>query len=160
MKLSDSLAAGRHIYSTTVPTLPDIVVIDVPPDFAAPSLPLGRYYPIIVETALERLELEHFLDLPRSRLIAPALLDRRSSHGQGTEIKLCHYDAADAGWPFILLCQWPTSCTNLVSSSPNMLARGAYTIEMFPTALERAEETLKLWASLCEYGLSTTVVTC
>ena len=70
---------------------------------------------------------------------------------------LCHYDPVEAGWPYILLCQWPIAYTHLVRAE---LARGAYTVEMFLTASERSDETGMLMASLCKHGFAPALLTC
>jgi hypothetical protein len=160
MKLTDSLAARRQVYRRIAPVLPEMVVIDIPLRHAASTLSLGRYYPVIVESDLEMIEFEHFLDLERPAPVAPDLLDRRGSSLQGTDIMLCHYDPVEPGWPYILLCLWPTTCAQLVRASADLLARGAYTIEMFSTAFERSEETWVLMASLGKHGLAPAFVTC
>jgi hypothetical protein len=160
MKLTDSLAARRLVYRRVTSALPDMVVIDIPQRHAASTLPLGRFYPVIVETDLEMIEFEHFIGLNRPALVVPDLLDRRASTLQGAHIMLCHYDPAEAGWPYILLCQWPGACTHLVREDEDMLARGVYTIEMFPTASDRSDAAGALMASLCKHGLAPALLTC
>jgi hypothetical protein len=160
MKLTDSLAARRQVYARSTAAMPDIVVIDIPARYASPTLSLGRFYPIMVETELEMIELAHFLALCRPDLVAPDLLDYRSSALQAQPIRLSHYDPPEPGWPYILLCQWPLSCTQLVQSSRALLARGAYTIEMFTTAFDRCNATEILQRSLCNHGLGPALITC
>jgi hypothetical protein len=46
--------ARRRYYRAPIVTVPSVLVIDVPPARRGPGLPLGRYYPIIVETEFER----------------------------------------------------------------------------------------------------------
>lgn len=125
MKLTDSLAARRQVYARSTSALPDIVVIDIPARYASPSLSLGRFYLIMVQTELEMIELAHFLALCRPRFVAPDPLDHRSSTLQAQHILLSQYDPPEPGWPYILLCQWPLCCTQLVQSSRALLARGA-----------------------------------
>jgi hypothetical protein len=79
MRLSDDLAARRHLYSTPLITAPALLVIDIPPPYAGAGLALARYYPVIVETGEELVEFEAFLDEDRPGLRPPDLLDRRPS---------------------------------------------------------------------------------
>lgn len=160
MKLTDSIAAKRRIYRRLSTGLPDLVVIDIARHHASSSLSLGRYYPVILETELEMIEFEHFLGCSRPRLIAPDLLDHRASSLQSVDVKLCHYEVDEVGWPYILLCQWPSTYTQLVRASSDLLARGAYTIEMFSTAHERSEATRTLQVSLSRHGLAPALIMC
>lgn len=65
MRLADTLARRRIVYPRPLPTLPDIVLLDLPPRFRSPSLPLGRYYPAIIETEGEWMEWNDFLRADR-----------------------------------------------------------------------------------------------
>lgn len=147
MKLIDGLAAGRRLYPRLRSDLPDIMLIDVPSVYASPSLPLGRYYPVMIETPLEAVEFERFLQSERPFPIVPDLLNHRPSMLQGQEIMLCHYDIADENWPFILLVKWPAYCTALAPHG-DMFARNAYTFELFTHRLDRAKATQILRRSL------------
>lgn len=137
-RLVNDLALERLLYLRVQVTLPDIMLIDVPVRFAHPSLPLGRYYPILLETEAEHRELERYLDASRTAPIRPDLFDRRRSALVAPCITLAQYPPPLPGWPWLLLCHWPPSHTAL-TDDPDMFARGAYTIEAFETV-----ETLSL----------------
>ncbi|MFC3443846.1 hypothetical protein ACFOKF_22105 [Sphingobium rhizovicinum] len=57
----DEIAARRIYYRRPLPTLPDILLIDIPPRFAGEGLALDRYYPAILETVAEAHEFEAYL---------------------------------------------------------------------------------------------------
>lgn len=99
MRLADHLAAKRRLYPRPLATMPDILLIDIPPVFASPSLPFGRYYPVIIETDAEYAEMQAFLDLARSRLAPPDLLDRRASALRGDDIVFARYVPPDRTGP-------------------------------------------------------------
>lgn len=152
MRLSDTLARRRATYRRPIPTLPNILVVDLPEEFANPDLSLGRYYGIMVETAAEARELNAFLDAERQFLVAPDLLDHRSSALQAQQITIAHYEPPLAGWPFILLCHWPAAYAAAVPDRRDMFARGAYTIEMFESEIERAGASAALIEALGRQG--------
>jgi len=134
IRLSDTLAQRRILYRRPIATLPDIMMLDISVPFANPTLPLGRYYPIIVETDAELQELEAYLDAARRSVIVPDLLDRRESALIATRITLAHYAQPGQDWPYLLLCHWPWAYTQLVAPSSDMFARGSYTMELLRTA--------------------------
>lgn len=158
MKLADDLAANRRLYRRGLSDLPDILVIDVPVRYASPSMPLGRFYPMMIETALEAVEVDHFLRVERTHMIVPDLLDRRPSQFQRENVMLCHYDTEDPAWPHILLCQWPCAYTALAGRTSELFARQAYTVELFTYALDRAKATQMLLASLSGSGMTPLLV--
>jgi hypothetical protein len=132
--LSETLARKRVTYRRPILTLPNIVVIDVPSEFAHPDLSLGRYYAIMVESGAEARELNAFLDADREFLRAPDLLDHRSSALDATRITLARYEPPIGGWPFVFLCHWPSAYAAAVPERTDLFARGVYTIEMFEDA--------------------------
>jgi hypothetical protein len=136
MRLIDTLAARRALYSRPMATCPDVMVLDIPSHFASADLPLGRFYPIIIETVEEARELSHFLDCDQPTLISPDLLDRRPSAFMAHDIAFCRYEPPVVGWPWLLLCHWPPIITKMVAPGSDAFARGAYTTELFATALE------------------------
>jgi hypothetical protein len=144
LTLDDDLAACRQLYSRSLPTLPDILVIDIPSRYAGANLPLGRYYPVILETAAEHAEMESFLVASRPEPVVPDLFDRRPSALHSDDILFARYAPPAAGWPWVLLCRWPTVYTAMVPADGDMFARGAYTVELFgvPADLERSEARL------------------
>ena len=58
MRLIDDLAARRRLYARPTFTAPAMMVIDIPSHLAGDDLPLGRYYPVILETDEELVEFE------------------------------------------------------------------------------------------------------
>lgn len=148
MRLSDDLAINRHFYARAIATLPDVLLIDVSPAFASTSLPLGRYYPVILETIEERQEFEVFLEADRPGPIVPDLLDRRASALTTIDIVFALFDPAITGWPWLLLCHWPADHVALAADQGDMFARGAYTIEIFPDSAARAAAISQLLAIL------------
>jgi hypothetical protein len=153
MRLTDHLAASRCLYHRATLTMPDVMMIDIPPVHAGASLPLGRYYPIILETAAELDEIEAFLSRPRLLLVLPDLLDRRPSNLESDCIVIARYRPPVRGWPWLLLCRWPSDYTVMVPSDEELFARGAYTSEAFVTRddLIAAENLLK--ATLARNGI-------
>lgn len=145
--LTHDLARHRMLYARPLPTLPDILVIDVPPVFAHPSLPLGRFYPILAETEEELAEVETFLNEYRPAPVRPDLLDRRLSALTTDRIIFAAYDPPASGWPHLLLCHWPPLYPAL-AAEPDMFARGAYTTEAFDTLEELASASNTLLAML------------
>ncbi|MCW2338159.1 hypothetical protein M2337_002392 [Sphingobium sp. B2D3A] len=131
MRLIETLAAKRIYYSRSVPTLPDLLLIDIPGCYAGNSLALGRYYPVILETLAEACEFEAFLCAERERVVPPDLLDRRPSKLQSDDILFARYAPPTAGWPWVLLCCWPTRYTAMVTSPQSEFARLAYTIDIY-----------------------------
>ena len=113
--------------------MPTVLLIDVPPVFASPTLPFGRYYPVIIETDAEHAEMQAFLDRDRPRLVAPDLLDHRSSALRGDDIVFARYAPAAPGWPWLLICRWPADYAVMVPRQGDYFARGAYTSEVFET---------------------------
>ncbi|MBO9375502.1 hypothetical protein GG804_01855 [Sphingomonas histidinilytica] len=145
MRLVDELAAHRMLYVRALPTLPDILLIDIPPRFAAPTLPMGRYYPIILESPTELLEMEAFLHAERPTAIPPNLFDRRSSALLTEDIIFARYAPPGPAWPWLLLCCWPAAYRSLVPSESDQFAREIYTIELFATLADlEATEMLLL----------------
>lgn len=129
-RLTDDIARARRLYPRPLATLPDLLLIDIPALFASRSLPLSRFYPVILETDEERQEFDDFLSAPRAGPISPDLLDRRPSHLSAERIVFAAYPAPTSPWPHVLLCHWPPGYT-MLSSDPTHFARGAYTIEVF-----------------------------
>lgn len=148
IRLTDTLAQRRTLYRRPIAPLPDIMMLDIPAAFAGPTLPLGRYYPIIVETEAELRELVDYLDAPRPAIIVPELLDRRPTALCASQITLAHYAPLRPAWPYLLLCHWPRAYTRLIGPSADMFARGSYTMEVFRTAPELGDQSLMLLETL------------
>jgi hypothetical protein len=148
VRLTDFLARRRCLYPRPIATLPDLLVIDVPVRFAHPSLSLGRYYAIMVETAAEQEEIDGFLAADRDSLVPPSLLDRRPSALTTARITIVEYAPPAPTWPWVLLCHWPRSYASLVPAEADLFARGAYTVEMFEAARSLADAEAMLLATL------------
>lgn len=148
IRLSETLARRRTLYRRPIATLPDVMMLDIPEAFAGRTLPLGRYYPIILESEAELRELEDYLETPRSAVIVPDLLDRRPSALCANQITLAHYAPPNPVWPYLLLCHWPRAYTQLITPSADMFARGSYTMEILRTAPQIGEQSLMLLETL------------
>ena len=148
MRLIDHLAARRSYSHRPLPTLPDILLIEVPPQFSGPGLALDRYYPVILETVAEAHEFEAFLCEQRSRLIAPTLLDRRPSALLSEDIIFARYSPPAPDWPWLQLCCWPRHYAALALDPEETFARGAYTVEAFDDADGIGAAELRLLATL------------
>lgn len=153
MRLTDDLAARRRLYARPLATMPDVLLIDIPPAFASPSLPFGRYYPVIIETDAEYGEMESFLDQDRSRLVAPDLLDRRCSGLRGEDIVFARYAPTAPDWPWLLLCRWPADYAAMVPGDGDYFARDAYTCEVFETVDDLADAEAHLLGVLGSHRL-------
>ncbi|GEM_PF-2020710 len=152
MRLADGLARRRLRYPRPILTMPDLCVLDVPALFASPTLPLGRYYPVIIETDREWCEWNAFLHADRDAPVAPDLLDRRASVLIASEITSAHYDPPQRGWPWILLCRWPTEHVAVAGDHGDLFARSAYTIEVTADPAARARMQAHLFKSLYRQG--------
>ncbi len=139
MRLTDDLAARRMLYGRPLATMPDVLLIDISPGYASPNLPLGRFYPVIIETAAEYAEMEAFLDRDRPRPVVPDLLDRRPSALRGDDIVFARYAPSGPDWPWLLLCHWPADYTAMAPRDGDYFARGAYTSEVFETVDDLAD---------------------
>lgn len=144
MRLVDDLAARRILYGRPLATMPDLLLIEIPPVFASPDLPLGRYYPVTIETDAEYAEMEAFLGQDRAGLVVPDLLDRRPSALQGDDIVFARYGSSVLGWPWLLLCRWPVEYAAMVPRHGDHFARGAYTCEVFETLDDLANAEARL----------------
>jgi hypothetical protein len=151
MHLSDQLAARRRLYSYPLVTAPALMIIDIPPQLAGSGLAFGRYYPVIIETNDELAEFEAFLSADRPDLVAPDLLDRRPSSRAASVITFFEYAPADPSWPWLLLCHWPHDYVRHVPNDPALLARGAYTTELFLTRADLLAATATLVGSFGEH---------
>jgi len=152
MRLVDTIASCRRLYSRPVPTLPDILLLDVPARFADATLPLGRYYPILLETEVEQVELAAYLDADRQDLVAPTLFDRRPSALLTSRIMLARYAPDQPSWPEILLCHWPVDLVALAPNPQASFVRQAYTIEIFPDERQLRGFARTMLATLAQSG--------
>lgn len=144
MRLVDDLAARRIVYGRPLATMPDLLLIDIPRAFASPSLPFGRYYPVIIETDAEYAEMEMFLGRDRPDLVVPDLLDRRPSALSSDDIVFARYAPSRPDWPCLLLCRWPVDYAALVPQNGDFFARGAYTCEVFDALDDLADAEARL----------------
>ena len=113
---------------------PDVIVVDVPPEWRGRGLALDRYYAIIIETDAEREEVELYLSAPQSRPVAPDLLDHRPSNIQADDVVISRYDPPDRGWPWLSVTRWPDRYAEAACVRGVTMARGHYTMEMFEAA--------------------------
>ena len=107
-----------------------------------------RFYPILVETIEEQSEVEAFLAKPRDKVVMPDLLDERPSAFSKEHLTIAHYAPSEAGWPFVLLCQWPAEFAARASSEDRLFMRGIYTFELFPDRKQLEEASRVLLKSL------------
>jgi hypothetical protein len=131
VSLAATIARRRIYYPRPVASLPDILLIDVPPRFADKNAERRRFHPVLVETIEEQSELEAFLAADRESLVSPDLLGERASTLPKRHLTIAHYAPSEAGWPFILLCQWPAEFAARTASADRQFARGVYTFELF-----------------------------
>lgn len=148
MRIVDVLAARQMLYYRPLATMPDVLLIDIPVAYASTSLPLGRYYPVILETEAEHREMEAFLNADHPRLIVPDIFDHRPSALLGDDIVFARYAPPCPGWPWLLLSRWPEEYAALVPRHDDHFARGAYTSECFGTIEELIEAEQRLFATL------------
>ena len=146
MRLVDDLAARRILYGRPLATLPDVLLIDIPPAYAAASLPLGRYYPVILETDAEYAEMAAFLAMDRFQPVVPDLFDHRISALLADDIVVARYAPPRPEWPWLMLCRWPADYAVMVPQPEDYFARGAYTSEAF----EKLEDLVQAEVRLIE----------
>lgn len=143
MRMTDEPAARRCLYPRPLPTAPAVMLIDIPRQWAGPGLLLGRYRPTIIETDEEWSEFETLLTAPRAAATALDLLTTRPSNLRAAAITFIEFVPPAAGWPWVLLCHWPADLAAIVGAAPDVLARGAYTIEAYRTHRELLLATAK-----------------
>lgn len=153
MRLVDDLAARRILYGRPLATMPDVLLIDIPPAYAAPNLPLGRYYPVILETDAEYAEMTAFLAKDRSRPVVPDLFDRRPSALLADDIVIARYAPPRPEWPWLMLCRWPEDYAVMVPQQGDYFARGAYTSEAFETLEDLTKAEARLIETLGSHRL-------
>lgn len=124
-------AVRRKLYPSPLPTTPSVMVIDVALRFRGEHLPLGRYYPIIVETNAEREELERHLEDEEGAGFPPDLLDHRASNLVSDRILISRFDPPAPGWPWVSVTRWPDSFRDAAADHGVSMARGCYTMELF-----------------------------
>jgi hypothetical protein len=143
VSLNSGVARRRVFYPRPILAMPDILMIDLPVEHRDAGLLLGRYRPVLVETAAEQQELEAYLEEERDR---PAPLDpfeSRASTLPNQHITIAHYGPPIDGWPYAVLCRWPPDLTT-AAEELQMFVRGVYTIELFAERepLEAASDRL------------------
>jgi hypothetical protein len=155
--LGATIVRRRIYYPRPIAGLPDILMIEVEAEFRRGNLPLGRFYPMLVETAEEQQEVEDYLGEPREHVGPPDLLDARPATLVADHITIAHYGPSADGWPFVLLCRWPPC---LAATSPGhfrLFARGIYTFELFGERLRLERASDNLLSSLKRRGPSFTI---
>lgn len=153
VRLTDDLAALRRLYVRPIATMPDVLVVDVALVYRHPSLSLGRYYGILIETEEEQRELDAFLRAERPGPVPPSLLDRRPSAVSGDRITIVTYAPPAPDWPWVLLCHWPAHFAAAVPADSDYFARGAYTHEMFADETDTVAGAKRLLDSLARNGV-------
>ena len=146
--LAATLARRRIYYPRPVECLPDILMIEIPPRFGRRRRALKRFYPILIETIEEQSEVEAFLTKPRDKPVMPDLLAERPSAFSKEHLTIAHYAPSEAGWPFVLLCQWPAEFAARASSEDRLFMRGIYSFELFPDRKQLEEASKVLLKSL------------
>jgi hypothetical protein len=144
ISLGAIIVRRRIYYPRPIAGLPDILMIEMVAEFRRGNLPLGRFYPILVETAEEQQEVEDYLNEPREHVGPPDLLDARPATLPADHITIAHYGPSTDGWPFVLLCRWPADLAATWPEYLRIFARGVYTFELFRERrqLERASDNL------------------
>lgn len=133
-RTADTLSGRRLLYPSSLISAPSVLVIDVPVRHRGVGLPLGRYYPIVLETEAEREEIERFLACSRPTPVPPDLMDHRPSALETDHILISRYDPPASGWPWLSLCRWPTHMADVAKAGGIAMARGCYTMELFDDA--------------------------
>ena len=146
--LAATIARRRIYYPRPVECLPDILMVDLPRRFAPRRRALKRFYPILIETIEEQSEVEAFLAQPREKLVMPDLLAERPSALSKEHLTIAHYAPSEAGWPFVLLCQWPAEFAARSSGQDRLFMRASYTFELFPDRNRLEEASKVLLASI------------
>jgi hypothetical protein len=138
VRLCDGLAHRRLLYPRPLLTVPSLLVIDIAEGNRSDSLVLGRFYPIVIENEDELAEVEAFLSQERPEAVPPDLLDWRPSRLVSDQVLVCRYDPPLGGWPWAMLCRWPTGFQKAAIGEHVSMARGCYTMDLFhdPESLE------------------------
>ena len=146
ISLGTTIVHRRIYYPRPIVGLPDILMIEIETEFRRGNLPLGRFYPMLVETVEEQQEVEDYLNAPREHVGPPDLLDARPAIFPAEHITIAHYGPSADGWPFVLLCRWPPNFTASAPKHLRIFARGVYTFDLFweQRRLERASDDLLL----------------
>lgn len=144
VSLNATVARNRILYPRPILGMPDIVMVNLEPEFRDPLTQNGPYHPILVETVAEQEELEAYLAEERQTPERPDLLDCRPSTIATDHITVAHYGPPGDEWPYILLCRWPADLAAATPKELRMFVREVYTIELFKDreGLERASDTL------------------
>jgi hypothetical protein len=148
VSLSTTVARDRAYYPQPLLGLPDILMIRLPEAYWRSPRPLGRYYPIFVETIGEQEEVESFLDADRGAPAPPDIFDERPSILAADHITLVYYGPPAPRWPYVLLCRWPADLAAAAFDDTRMFARGVYTFDLFSNHDELESATEALLASL------------
>ena len=149
-RLSDDLARKRLLYPSPLISAPSVLVIDLPRRNRGTGLPLGRYYPIILETDDERIEIERFLAAPRPEAVLPDIFDLRPSQLRSDNVLISRYDPPVSGWPWLSVCRWPDRFTTAKALSGITMARGCYTMELFSSEAGLDASQVEIVANLSD----------
>lgn len=147
-RLSDDLTKKRLLYPSPLISAPSVLVINVPRSNRGTALPLGRYYPIILETDDECAEIECFLNEPRPKAVRPDIFDRRPSQLRSDNVLISRYEPPISGWPWLSVCRWPDNRARAEALPTLLMARGCYTMELFGSEAELNASQVEIVASL------------
>lgn len=149
-RLSNDLAKRRLLYPSPLISAPSVLVIELPVSNRGTGLPLGRYYPIILETEYEIEEIQRFLDQPRQEPVRPDIFDARPSRLRSDHVLVSRYDPPVPGWPWVSVCRWPNNFTKTGTSLGAEMARGCYTMELFVTEADLDASQAAVVANLAD----------
>ena len=148
-------AVARLFYPSPLITAPSVMIVEVPARYRGAMLPLGRYYPIIVETDVERDEVEQALVTGWRDGTGVALLDHRPSNLWSDRVLISRYDPPARGWPWVSVARWPDRFREVAADHGVEMARGCYTMELFATASELESHSATLVKGLgSQYPIS------
>src|SRR3546814_12751155 len=101
VSLSTTVARHRIFYPRPILAMPDILMIDMPAEFRSPSLPLGHYHPILIETVAEQHEREAYLEEEGQVPSSPDLPAARPSAPPADHNTTAHSGRPFTTWPFV-----------------------------------------------------------
>lgn len=131
IKLVDHLARSRQLYPSPLISVPSVTLIEIDQQCRSSSLPLGRFYPIIIEANHELAELEAFLTSLRPEPVALSLLDDRPSALMTPRILISRYMPPQQGWRWIAVTCWLEAMAAAARDAGVSMARQRYTMELF-----------------------------
>lgn len=131
-------------YPSPLMKAPSVMIVDVPAHRRGETLPLGRYYPIIIETDSERDEVLGALERRLGESASLDLLDHRPSNLWSDRVLISRYDSPAPGWLWVAVTRWPESFRDAGADHGIAMARGCYTMELFASVDELDEHCAAL----------------